>query len=91
MRSKVETHADEAEKRVRDIRWATRRQFSAEEKVRIAIVRRHQPPAAPAPDSQHPIAIEFDFVLPIRTLWQLRDRKALHRFDESSSLFCTAL
>jgi len=37
MRSKMETHADEAEKRVRDIRRATRRQFSAEEKVRIVI------------------------------------------------------
>ena len=33
----METHADEAEKRVRDIRQATRRQFSAEEKVRIVI------------------------------------------------------
>ena len=37
MRSKMETHSDEAEKRVRDIRRATRRQFSAEEKVRIVI------------------------------------------------------
>jgi len=33
----METHSDEAEKRVRDIRRATRRQFSAEEKVRIVI------------------------------------------------------
>jgi transposase len=37
MRSKMETPSDEAEKRVRDIRRATRRQFSAEEKVRIVI------------------------------------------------------
>jgi hypothetical protein len=45
----------------------------------------------PALDSQHPVAIELDFVFPIRTLRQLRDRKALHRFDESSRPFCTAL
>jgi transposase len=37
MRSKVETESDEAEKRVRDIRRATRRQYSAEEKIRIVI------------------------------------------------------
>ena len=37
MRSKVERHSEEAEKAVRDIRRATRRQFSAEEKVRIVI------------------------------------------------------
>ena len=37
MRSKMETHSDEAEKRVRDIRRATRRQYSAEEKIRIVI------------------------------------------------------
>ena len=37
MRSKTETHSDEAEKAVRDIRRATRRQFAAEEKVRIVI------------------------------------------------------
>src|ERR1700734_645698 len=37
MRSKADTHSEEAEKRVRDIRRATRRQFSAEEKVRIVI------------------------------------------------------
>src|SRR6202166_3928435 len=37
MRSKMETHSDEAETRVRDIRRATRRQFSAEEKIRIVI------------------------------------------------------
>jgi transposase len=37
MRSKKDTHSEEAEKAVRDIRRATRRQFAAEEKVRIAI------------------------------------------------------
>ena len=37
MRSKAETDSEEAEKRVRDIRRATRRQYSAEEKVRIVI------------------------------------------------------
>jgi transposase len=37
MRSKVERHSGEAEKTVRDIRRATRRQYSAEEKVRIVI------------------------------------------------------
>src|SRR5258708_33982351 len=37
MRSKVETDSAEAEKRVRDIRRATRRQYSAEEKIRIVI------------------------------------------------------
>ena len=37
MRSKVERHSAEAEKAVRDIRRATRRQYSAEEKVRIVI------------------------------------------------------
>jgi transposase len=38
MRSKTDTHSEEAEKAVRDIRRATRRQFAAEEKVRIVIV-----------------------------------------------------
>jgi transposase len=38
MRSKAEMDSDEAEKRVRDIRRATRRQYSAEEKIRIVIV-----------------------------------------------------
>ncbi len=37
MRSKVERHSEEAEKAVRDIRRATRRQYSSEEKVRIVI------------------------------------------------------
>ena len=37
MRPKLETHSNEAEKTVRDIRRATRRQFAAEEKVRIVI------------------------------------------------------
>ena len=37
MRSRVDKHSDEAEKAVRDIRPATRRQYSAEEKVRIVI------------------------------------------------------
>ena len=37
MRTKVETDSEEAEKRVRDIRRATRRQHSVEEKVRIVI------------------------------------------------------
>ncbi len=37
MRSKVGMDSEEAEKRVRDIRRATRRQYSAEEKIRIVI------------------------------------------------------
>ena len=37
MRTKVETDSEEAEKRVRDIRRATRRLYSAEEKIRIVI------------------------------------------------------
>ena len=37
MRSKVETDSEEAEKRVRDIRRTTRRQYSAEEKIRMVI------------------------------------------------------
>ena len=37
MRSKVERHSEEAEKTVQDVRRATRRQYSAEEKVRIVI------------------------------------------------------
>jgi len=37
MKSKVERNSEEAEKAVRDIRRATRRQYSAEEKVRIVI------------------------------------------------------
>ena len=37
MRSAVERQSEEAEKAVRDIRRATRRQYSAEEKVRIVI------------------------------------------------------
>jgi transposase len=37
MRTKAETDSEEAEKRVRDIRRATRRQYSAEEKIRIVI------------------------------------------------------
>ena len=37
MRSKADTHSEEAEKAVRDIRRATRRQYSAEEKIRIVI------------------------------------------------------
>ena len=37
MRSKIDSHAEEAEKAVRDIRRATRRHFSAEDKVRIVI------------------------------------------------------
>jgi len=37
MRSKVETDWEEVEKRVRDIRRATRPQYSAEEKIRIVI------------------------------------------------------
>jgi hypothetical protein len=54
----------------------------------IILVPRHQPHAASALDS---VAIELDFVFPIRTLRQLRNRKALHRFDESSRLFWTPL
>ena len=37
MRSKADEHSEEAEKAVRDIRRATRRLYSAEEKVRIVI------------------------------------------------------
>ena len=37
MGSKIDTQSDEAEKVVRDIRRATRRHFSAEDKVRIVI------------------------------------------------------
>lgn len=37
MRQKPERLSDEAEKRVRDIRRATRRHFSAEDKIRIVI------------------------------------------------------
>jgi transposase len=37
MRSQVERTTKEAEKVVRDIRRATRRQYSAEEKIRIVI------------------------------------------------------
>ena len=37
MRSKVGMDSEEPEKRVRDIRRATRRQYSAEEKIRIVI------------------------------------------------------
>jgi transposase len=37
MRTKLETDSDEAEKRVREIRRATQRQYSAEEKIRIVI------------------------------------------------------
>ena len=37
MRSKTELQSEAAEKTVRDIRRATRRQYSAEEKVRIVI------------------------------------------------------
>ena len=37
MRLKADTHSEEAEKAVRDIRRATRRLYSAEEKVRIVI------------------------------------------------------
>jgi hypothetical protein len=37
MGSKIDMQSDEAEKALRDIRWATRRHFSAEDKVRIVI------------------------------------------------------
>ena len=37
MRSKAERRSEEAEKAVRDIRRAIRRQYSAEDKVRIVI------------------------------------------------------
>ena len=37
MRSKIDTQSEEAEKAVRDIRRASRRHFSAEDKVRIVI------------------------------------------------------
>jgi transposase len=37
MRSPVERHSEKAEQVVREIRRAVRRQFSAEEKVRIVI------------------------------------------------------
>jgi hypothetical protein len=57
----------------------------------IILVPRHQPHAALALDSQRPVAIEFDLVFLTRTLRQLRKWKTLHRFDESSRLFCMAL
>jgi transposase len=37
MRTKAETDSEEAEKRIRDIRRAIWRQYSAEEKIRIVI------------------------------------------------------
>ena len=37
MRSKIDTQSEEAEKAVRDKRRATRRHFSADDKVRIVI------------------------------------------------------
>ena len=37
MGSKIDTQSDEAEKAVRDIRRATRRHHSAEEKIRIVL------------------------------------------------------
>jgi len=37
MRTKADTDSEEAEKRIRDIRRATRRQYSAEEKIRMVI------------------------------------------------------
>jgi transposase len=37
MRAKIDTQSEAAEKAVRDIRRATRRHFSAEDKVRIVI------------------------------------------------------
>ena len=37
MGSKIDGQSEEAEKAVRDIRRATRRQFSAEDKIRIVI------------------------------------------------------
>src|SRR6516164_8417538 len=37
MGSKIDTQSEEAEKAVRDIRRATRRHFSAEDKIRIVI------------------------------------------------------
>src|ERR1035437_4872051 len=40
MRSKADTHSEEAEKAVRDIRWATRRQYSALEAVELTRRRR---------------------------------------------------
>jgi hypothetical protein len=39
MRTQEERHSEEAEKTVRDIRRATRRQYSAKEKVRIVLAR----------------------------------------------------
>ena len=37
MRSKIDAQSEKAEKAVRDIRRATRRHFSAEDKVRMVI------------------------------------------------------
>jgi len=37
MSTKIDTQSDKAEKAVRDIRRATRRHFSAEDKIRIVI------------------------------------------------------
>ena len=44
-------------------------------------------------EGQRPVSIEFDFVEPV-ALWQLLDRKRLHRFNEretSSSAFCHSM
>ena len=80
----------------RHLRWSRpelckRLCYNWKSSCEIILVPRHPPHAARALDSERPVAIEFDFVFPIRTLRQLRDSKALHRFDEPSRLFCTAL
>ena len=57
MRSKVERHSEEAEKTVREIRRATRRQYSAEEKIRIVIAGLRAggaPHAGPPPAARPP-------------------------------------
>jgi hypothetical protein len=52
MRSKADTHSEEAEKAVRDIRRTTRRQYSAEEKVRIVTIALLNPLAQSAGKAQ---------------------------------------
>ena len=47
---------------------------------------RHEPNAPSALYAERPVAVEFDFVFPIRPFRQLRDSQALHRLDEAGRL-----
>ena len=68
-----------------------RREYHWKARCKIILIARHEHHAPAAFDSQRAVAVEFDFVFPTRTFWMSCNRKALHRFDESSRLFCTAL